>query len=315
MSLSVIIAALNEPHETLNRTIKSCYDTSDGQAEIVLVDDCSSTPLRYMAVDPRVKIVENAHRCGVGPSRTIGVHHASGEYVLIIDAHNVFFGNWYAEAMRRIEGRPKTVHCATCLGLDSNHMDPANPVGEYHGATINVCGPDRNGASHEQVLECVWGSKDTPDDAEIAAVMGACYFLPRAWFLKLDPLANLHSWGSDELFLSVKSWLAGGDCRLMNNVRICHKFTLPKERQPFSVPPGATVFNKLLGIYSLTPPPLAQMLAERFKGTVDAREWQAGYEMFRNDYSAVAVELARNKGLFVHDFGWLAAKFGLTLPT
>ena len=144
--------------------------------------------------------------------------------------------------------------------------------------------------------------------------MGAAYFIPRDWFLRLNPLAHIRQWGSDEMFLSVKCWLAGGDVRLMRNVQIGHKFTLPTERQPFSVGLGMTVWNKLLAIHTLLPPKLAETLTERLKRTVPPNDWFHALEFFKANYAIVAIEQASNRNLFVHDFHWLAERFALPLP-
>lgn len=131
MSLSIIIASLNDQEETL-ATIQSIRATAGDEPEIILVDDCSGTS---MARDWRfrnhlnLKLVSNSLRCGCGPSRHIGALHATGDWLLITDSHMRFTDGWLDNWVTASRSIPldkvfSTVLCATCLGLDKNHMDP-----------------------------------------------------------------------------------------------------------------------------------------------------------------------------------------------
>src|SRR2546422_6959798 len=48
-------------------------------------------------------------------------------------------------------------------------------------------------------LEAVWNKTPVEDDAEICAIMGACYFMPRDWFLKLNALRHRSEEHTSEL--------------------------------------------------------------------------------------------------------------------
>lgn len=314
MSLTIVIPCCNEYPSTLLHTVETAIATSGGKANVIVVDDCSPTPIAEMFSCSPWSIITNEHRCGVGPSRTIGVLHSLTKYVLICDSHMHFFQGWYEETMRRIEGRPKTVHCARCVGFnfDRNHL--VVPEGDYCGGTLNVCGPDRQDPNKMQVLEGIWNPPTVKDDAEIACVMGASYIMEREWFLKLNPLAHLRQWGCDEQMLSIKSWLAGGDCRFMANVKIGHRFSKKGDKQPFLVDPGVTLYNKLFAILTLTPPALQDKLIDALKRTSHGAEFDIAQRMIKENAGIVACERARNRSLFVRDFYWLSQKFGLSLP-
>ncbi len=307
MSLSVVIACLNDP--AITATCQSIRDTTTGKpVEIVVVDDMSPTPVAaYLKPEFGVNLIVNKHRCGVGPSRTIGVLNATGEYILICDAHMAFSPGWFDEAMRRIAGRPTTIHCATCIDMDRQEC-------VYRGATMNVCGPDRQVKGKIQVLEGVWMPGDMPDDAELPAIMGACYFMPRAWFLKLNALAHLRSWGMDEPMLAIKSWLAAGDCRYLKNVRIAHKFW-PKGKLPYRIPVADIIWNKLFAIHTLTPPDIAAKLEAKLQTCYPPSEWQLAQRDLKRDWRIVAQEQSYNRTIFRRDFYWYLRKFGLAIAS
>jgi glycosyltransferase involved in cell wall biosynthesis len=64
--------------------------------EVIVVDDdspdeCGAIADRHARADDRVTVVHRARSRGVGPARNAGIARASGEYVLFLDADDVFF--------------------------------------------------------------------------------------------------------------------------------------------------------------------------------------------------------------------------------
>ncbi len=306
--LSVIITSYSDP-DTAN-TVRSIRETAGDVPEIIVVDDGSPRPI---AAIPGARIIRNEHRCGVGPSRHIGVLAANGWQILITDAHMRFTQGWYDALTSRLQTMPRCLVCCTCVGLDASNMDPAKSKSVYHGGTINVLGPDRN-VKHgrNQVFEAVWDRGLAPaDDAEICCCLGACYAMHRDWFLKIAPLHNLRSWGSDEEMLSVKTWLAGGSVRLHKGVRIGHRFRADNERIPFSMPREDILHNKIFSIQTLLPPKLAVVLLNALRRVSGCGTANRNAE---RDWAEIEVERAYNRTIFTRDFYWLATKFKLGLP-
>ena len=317
--VSTIIPAFN-CEQFVAEAIQSALEQKCPNHEIIVVNDCGG-PIWLEPRDELTNVVTNRFRCGVGPSRDVGAASAQFEWLLLTDSHMRFTPGWWEAAKKRLSPSPThVIHCATCLQLDKNHMDVANPAGEYNGATYNWLGPDRNDPSApEQILECVWLPKDqTPEDGdEIPAVMGACYFISRSWYYKISPLRLLRSWGGDELMLSMKTWLAGGSIRMARTIRIGHRFLAKGERKPFSNPMGHVLWNKVMAAWTLFPPEIAERLEKRILETgrkEELRDREACRAMVRNDWHLIASEIQRNEFLFVFDAEWMADKFGLALP-
>jgi glycosyltransferase involved in cell wall biosynthesis len=315
--LTIVFACLNDAINAA-ATIASIRLTAGERVKIVVVDDASATPLSAMIPfenRKNARFISNAYRCGVGPSRTIGVETADTDWVLICDSHMTFTNGWYEACERYLsESTASTVWCATCLALDSKRTNPDNPASVYQGGTLNILGPDKVNGSRTQVLEGIWHPPPVQDQEEIPCAMGAGYFVNREWFIHIDPLRHLRQWGEDELMLSVKSWLAGGSVRYMEKVRIGHKFLTKGERQPFNVMPGYPMWNKLFAIHTLCPPDVAPRFAHEYMRSVKPAEWAIAEAMLRHDWHLVAVEKARNKELFVQDIRWLAKKFNIPFP-
>lgn len=307
MKLSVIITTHNDSTEC-EQTITSVAAHSHG-AEIVVVDDSSTQPFKSEFFG--VRIIRNRHRCGVGPSRHIGVLAAKGEIILILDSHCRIACDLDA-ALSRLKDMPKTVMCGVCLGLDSRNMDVSKPNGVYHGATLNVFGRDPNVKEKRfQIFEANWNRQAIADNVEIPCVMGAAYAFHRDWFLHLDPLQHLRSWGEDESMLSIKSWLAGGNAALNTQLRVGHKFRRVGEKIPFVIPADHRMFNKLFAIHTLCPPELASCLVGHLRRTGD---YVKGARFMEANWREVAIEQERNKEIFSRSFRDFAAQFHLPLP-
>ena len=305
--LSVVIASHSD--RDLPNTLASIRATAGDAPEVIVVDDAGGNPV---TPSHGATVIRNTYRCGVGPSRHIGVLAARGEVVLIVDAHMRFLPGWYDALLNRIALHPDWLICGVCLGLDAQHLDPNRPVGLYHGGTINVMGPDANSKfAKTQVFEATWNKTAPEDNAEICAVMGASYAMHRSWFLKIDALRHLRSWGEDELMLSVKTWLAGGSVRLHHGLRVGHRFRMERERVPFPIPREDTIHNKLFAIQTLLPAPLAKRLTSALRVNPRYGSYRAGADA---GWAEVACEQALNRSLFTRDFYWLAGKFGLHLP-
>ena len=94
------------------------------------------------------------------------------------------------------------------------------------------------------------GGKQPSDDYEIPCLMGACYFMHKDWFRHIGGLWGNKFWGSEEPFLSLKTWLAGGEIRLAKTVRVGHQF---REAAPYATDSRYTAYNKLRSIITLLP--------------------------------------------------------------
>lgn len=311
MSLTVVIATRNENPPRLLQTINSIRETSHHKAKIVVVDDCSTTSVAQMLQNSGARFVTMKHSVGCGPARHIGVLNADTEYVALFDSHMLCVSGWYEQVMYRMIGRVKTIHCGLCIGLDREHPTPDKSTSFYYGGTLNISGPDRQDSSKQQVMEAIWNKPGVKDDDEICCCLGACYFMRRDWFLQLNALPYLRTIGQDEVQLSVKSWLAGGDVRFIETAKIGHRFLSKGERQPFSVPPGHTTWNKMLSVLTLCDSQTSDRLFKGLKETVVSVEWDAAMPMLRRDWQFIAAEQALNKSLFQRNLKWLADRFGL----
>lgn len=307
IKLSVCIPCINESQE-LNATLRSIRDTAGDRVDVVVCDDCSSTKL--IVDDPSVTVVHNRHRIGSGASRYLAAQVATGDYIMITDAHMRFLPGWYEQVEEMLE--PKTVLCGSCLGLDADHMDPTKPLAKYYGATFKWFGPDQNPFLPMQVFEAVW-KKDAPefDIYTIPCCLGACYFVEREWFLKLGAMRYFRSFGIEEQSLSLKAWLSGGKVLFAKHIEFGHRFRKKNEKLPFGIPTAHLIYNKIFCLATCLPKDKANFLISKLPGSVD---FETARKMIAQDWHLVAIEQEYNRQLFTRSFDWFTETMQIPFP-
>ena len=259
--LTIIIPFLNEGQEPI-RTIESIYNTCDSQLiDIIAIDDCSDHKLTDFSAYPEVKVLRNSNRIGVAVSRQIGAEMAQTPYLLIIDGHMRFRkDNWYTRITEALEKEPHTLFCTTCVHLTPDQMDMERASGKYYGADLVLVDPSQSDSIiASQIIEPKWAIEKEGNEYEIPCILGANYAVSKDWFLKLKGLKGLQKWGGDEAFLSLKSWLAGGKCKLIKDIEIGHMF---RENAPYVTKMYHMYYNKMWICWTLFPDELSQYLIQ-----------------------------------------------------
>lgn len=258
--VSVVIAAHNEWHGTLNNTLRSIRETGGCHVEIVLVDDASGTRIRVD--DPDIKLIVNRQRLGVGPSRHIGVEAASTDIIVITDAHVIFQQGWVNRLYATLPGSEHLVLCGKCLALDENNAKLEAAVGEYNGARMVVC--DESAEPRWRILTAKWREdRPTQDFYPMSAMMGACYAMHKSWFKRIGGLKILKHFGCDEELMSIRTIRAGGSIRMFKRLTIGHIFRSRAIRPPYRITVEECLRNTIAVVLTCCPPVVAQDLIEK----------------------------------------------------
>lgn len=301
--LSIVIPCRNDFAE-LNHTIASIRQTAGNRPEIVAVDDQSEIP--FVSNDPKTIVIRNIERAGVAGSRHIGATYASGDWLLFIDAHMRFPPGWYEILERSINKADEgTVFCGVCAGLSPGNMDLSKHEGLYHGATLNLYGPDRNDPRLTQVFEGVWAPPKKEAEYEIPCLMGAIYAMRADWFFHIGGLRLLRGWGSDEPYLSLKTWLAGGSIRLLKSFVVGHQF---RTNASYTTEAWMPLFNKLVSIITLMPDAECSRLISKLPAGPDLLIAQ---RQVRLDAGQVLSDQAWNRRIFTRTFDWYLKRFNI----
>ena len=245
--LTAIIPFLNEGAE-IERTVASIRDTAGNAVDILLINDCSQDDTDYQAVARQyhARYHHNAERQGVARSRDIGVELCETPYFILFDGHMRFYhNNWWQVITEALQNNDRAVYCLKCYPLNEQYELVKT---ESMGANINM---DKNARGN--ILNAEWRYKDDmPDEPliPIPCILGACYAVSKRYWHHLKGLTGLRTYGSDEAYLSLKTWLEGGKCMLMKDIHVGHIF---RDRHPYAVCAADVIYNKLLMAETILP--------------------------------------------------------------
>lgn len=205
-TVSVIMSALDEPY--VQKTIESVIQNSGSAlSEIIIVDDCSKTPITVD--DPLVRVVRNDERQGLTRSRETGSRESKGDIIVSLDPHVMVSEDWLTPIIARIESNPK------CIAIPATKcLDPVawKPTG-HHGAK----------SRWRWNLDFSWHFDDGDDYSPMFA--GHCFAYSKDWWHDSGGFdTGMDKWGGENIEFSLRSWLAGGTVEIVRNCWVAHWF-------------------------------------------------------------------------------------------
>lgn len=316
--LTIVMPFLNEGRQPLD-TLDSIYATAPSALfRVIVVDDASdAAPLDFSPYSD-VYAIRHEHRTGVDASRHEAICHADTPYILILDAHMRFQNDQWMERLlaylHQVESA-RTIFCTECVSLGYGIDRIEDAISKYRGAGLHLIAPynsnTRDGEPRvcTDVLEGKWLTslqwKNEP--FEISCVMGANYAFHKQWYMHLRGLQGLQKWGTSEPYLSLKSWLAGGDCKCLPDITIAHYF---RDRTPFSTESWNLIYNKFLLMSVLLPREVSMKLMAAMPQN---EEFHAAYARISAMSDWVAAERRYFDSIRVRDIYWFMERFGITL--
>ena len=248
--LTLIIPFLNEREEVRN-TVASARDFAGTSVDILVINDASDDGYNYRQdLEPyAVVYVRNRERLGVAASRDLGVSLCTTPYFLLLDAHMRFYENrWPVRIVSLLEENDRCILCCQSKVLHKENgvifAPKGKPVtfGAYHPFNKRNFIPD-----------IVWNTRNYFPDrtvVPIAAILGAGYAASVRYWNRLKGLAGLLHYGSDEAYLSFKTWLEGGQCLLLKDTVIGHLY---RTSAPYVNLNEKVLYNHLIIAYLLFP--------------------------------------------------------------
>jgi glycosyltransferase involved in cell wall biosynthesis len=250
MKLSIIIPYHNEGIEFITETINQIKSTIDfNDFEIIVIDDYSEIPLSLNGI----KVVRHTVNKGVGAAFDTGVKHACSENLMLIGSDIRFIKNgWSSLLLHEIENHPKSFTCTSCVALNAEEKDilKRRNVNTGIGATILFFHDHKSNPakpkSFKGILEAKWLPKTNNRDVdsyEIPCILGAAYGVKKSWYEYCDGFALHRKWGTLEPYISFKSWLFGGSCRVAPRIELGHIF---KKAGTHGTQQDILIYNKLM---------------------------------------------------------------------
>lgn len=239
--LTAAICFANEGEEVEN-TVRGIRETCGDAVDILLINDASTDGRDYESVADayECRYLVNTEQIGPAHSRHKGLRLAKTENVILLDAHMRFYAqDWHDGVNEAIDKSPRSLFCTRSKPLKTGGVYAGGPVGM--GASLQVFGPDFNAS-----LRPNWNIKELDDSglSPVPCVLGGCYAFRRDFMLNIGGYKSLHRYGGEEPLISVKAWLAGDGCKLINDVEIGHIYR-DEKGAPWKDSIKFSHFNKL----------------------------------------------------------------------
>ena len=297
--ITVIIPFKNEGCEVYN-TILSIKKKAANDFNIVLINDASDDGYNYQDIAQKfnAKYIENKINIGVAASREKGISECTTEYFMLLDAHmRSFTSQWDILILNELQKDQRTILCTPTLSIDKQGK-PIYPSSEAMGAGVKL---DISDLSYSWININLL-SNNLID--EIPCIMGASYSSNITYWNKIKGVKGLRSYGYDEQFLSMKTILEGGKCKIIKNVVFGHIFRAHTEVS-YVVNNADVIFNQLY-IAELLFPYDKKIIFFRFlKSMSDPDVFNCSIQMFKN----IRIELIQLKiyfkKVFTRDFEYL----------
>lgn len=242
---SVIIIFHNEAWTVLLRTVQSVINESPSQflEEVILVDDASDKdylgkPLDdYVAGNEKVKLIRLRERSGLIVARIAGSDAAKGEVVLFLDSHCEVITGWLEPLLDVLDKNPK----ASVVPIIETINDETFVVNNVSIEGIQVGGFTWDLIFNWHTLperERLNRTRRT-DPIRTPTMAGGLFAIRKDWFEalgKYDP--QLRIWGGENLELSLKVWMCGGELVTSPCSHVGHIF---RKRSPYKWPSQGNV--------------------------------------------------------------------------
>ncbi|GFY71583.1 polypeptide N-acetylgalactosaminyltransferase 2 [Trichonephila inaurata madagascariensis] len=241
-SVSVVISFHNEARSALLRTIVSILNRTPERLlkEIILVDDFSDNDRDGLELSsfPKVRVFRNNQRQGLTRSRMVGAQKSTGSHVIFLDSHCEVNTDWLPPLLHIVYEHPKALVSPVIDIIDADTFQYKPSSGDLKG------GFDWALNYRWQTVSQVEG-KDPSESVffKSPVIHGGLFLANKSWFNELGGLdKGLDIWGLENIEISIKTWLCGGEVLTVPCSRIGHVF---RSRHPYTFPPNGSLSTYL----------------------------------------------------------------------
>ncbi|XP_054644044.1 polypeptide N-acetylgalactosaminyltransferase 5 isoform X2 [Dunckerocampus dactyliophorus] len=242
-STSVIFCFVDEVWSTLLRSVHSVLNRSPPHLlkEIILVDDFSTKDYlkdqldKYMSQFPKVRIIRLKERQGLIRARLAGAAVAKGEVLTFLDSHVECNVGWLEPLLEQVYLDRRKVSCPVIDVISDQDMSYKMVDNFQRGifkwplvfgwSTLSSKYIKKNNMTEADPIRC-------------PVMAGGLFSIDRQYFYELgayDP--GLDVWGGENMEISFKIWMCGGEIKIIPCSRVGHIFRgqnpykFPKDRQ------------------------------------------------------------------------------------
>jgi glycosyltransferase involved in cell wall biosynthesis len=259
--LTAVICFANEGEEVEN-TCRGIRETCGDEVDILLINDASTDGVDYESVADRYtcRYLLNDEQIGPAHARHKGASWARTENIIFLDSHMRFYKqDWHKIINDVIDDDPDALYCTRSLPLKRQGLYDGGTMG--YGASMVM-----EAESFSKSLQPNWNITKLAESGTsyIPCILGGNYASRRDYFLGIGGYRGLHRYGGEEALVSIKSWLAGGGCKLIEDVEIGHIYR-DEKGAPWSDNIKFYHFNKLSTAYILFDRPAFEHFCDQLR--------------------------------------------------
>lgn len=242
-STSVIFCFVDEVWSTLLRSVHSVLNRSPPHLlkEIILVDDFSTKDYlkeqldKYMSQFPKVRIIRLKERQGLIRARLAGAAEAKGEVLTFLDSHVECNVGWLEPLLERVYLDRKKVPCPVIEVVSDKDMSYMLVDNFQRGIFKWPLVFGWSALPEEYIKK---NNMTISDPIRCPVMAGGLFSIDKKYFYELgayDP--GLDVWGGENMEISFKIWMCGGEIEIIPCSRVGHIFRgqnpykFPKDRQ------------------------------------------------------------------------------------
>lgn len=247
--LTCIIPFQNEGQE-IERTVASIRGTAHN-VNIMLINDCSTDGYDYEKVSNiyGCEYIKTENNLGVAGCREYAISLCKTEYFLLLDGHMRFYDNdWNKQLLYNLKNHPNAIVTGNTLVFSYDiETDLYKNELHFNYSTCRTRAAIVNDYEAGWIFTGKWTNNEMPGYENknlipISCCMGAVYASNKTWWAKIDGLKGLSKWGQDEPYMSIKTWLAGGEMLLMKNWCVGHLY---RDMSAYLVPSEQKLCNRI----------------------------------------------------------------------
>lgn len=102
--VSIIVTNYNT-EKYIDNCLNSIFNSNYKNIEVIVIDDCSTDNSLEIISKYPVKLITNKTNLGAGKSRNIGVHNASGDFIMFVDSDDTISSDLISELSKSIDDK------------------------------------------------------------------------------------------------------------------------------------------------------------------------------------------------------------------
>ncbi|XP_069081254.1 polypeptide N-acetylgalactosaminyltransferase 5 [Pleurodeles waltl] len=236
---SIIMCFVDEVWSTLLRSVMSVLNRSPPHLikEVILVDDFSTKEYlkdnldKYMSKFPKVRILHLKERYGLIRARLAGADIAKGDVLTFLDSHVECNVGWLEPLLESVYLNRKKVACPVIEVVSDKDMSYMTVDNYQRGIFIWPLNFGWKPIPPEEIKK---HNIKEADPIRCPVMAGGLFSIDKKYFFELgtyDP--GLDVWGGENMELSFKVWMCGGEIEINPCSRVGHIF---RNDNPYSFP-------------------------------------------------------------------------------